>query len=131
MNRHELAKVQAKRKSMESGGLWNATCLWTTVQRCLDGVACEDEYQRLQQDYIRIEADAVRVVGPGKGPYTLAKTGRVMARVAECINLASDLGGNSGRNCSCGRPLAKRRRLCDQCKRLKHRENMRDVMRKK
>ena len=42
---------------------------WTTIQRCLDGLATEEEYCSLDCDY----TDGVHAVGPSFGPVSIAR----------------------------------------------------------
>ena len=58
---------------------------WTTVQRCLDGTATEEEYCSLDRDYASYGHDGLRVVGPGCGPIHIPDSPEARARFAEMV----------------------------------------------
>ena len=58
---------------------------WTTVKRCLDGVATEKEYCDLDGNFASYGPEGLKVVGPNMGPITISPSLKARKRFGQMV----------------------------------------------
>ena len=81
----DLVKAHCNWEKFKDSADGRESANWTTVRRCLEGTATEEEYCSLDGDYASYGPDGLTIVGPSRGPLTIPDSPKVRARFAEMV----------------------------------------------